>query len=59
MEEILKKYEDLLQDADYEVICTKKLGWVIIRTDYEAYSDPIKQIQEPAELEEYILSQMK
>ena len=57
MEEILKKYEDMLEDANYEVIYTKKLGWVIIRTDYERYSDPIKQIQEPAELEEYILSQ--
>ena len=57
MEEILKKYEDVLQDADYEVVFTKKLGWVIIRTDYEMYSNPIKQIQEPVELEEYILSQ--
>ena len=26
MEEILRKYEDVLQTADYEVICTKKLG---------------------------------
>lgn len=57
MEEILKKYEDTLRDVNYEVICTKKLGWVIIRTDYEMYSNPIKQFQEPAELEEYILSQ--
>ena len=58
MEEILKKYEYVLQSADYEVVCTKKLGWVIIRTDYEKYSDPIKQIQDPAELEEYIVSQI-
>lgn len=57
MEEILKKYADMLEDANYEVIYTKKLGWIIIRTDYEIYSDPIKQIQEPVELEEYILSQ--
>lgn len=58
MEEILKQYEDVLKDADYEVINTAKLGWVIIRTDYKHYSDPIKSMHTPEELQEYIENQM-
>ncbi len=58
MEEILSKYSNVLNAANYEVIRTAKLGWIIIRTDYQLYSNPIIQISTPVELEKYILSQM-
>ena len=54
MEEILKEYEQYLKNADYEVICTPKLGWIILWTDYQFCSDPVKQLHSPAELREYI-----
>lgn len=58
MEEILKQYEDVLKDMDFEVICTPKLGWIILRTDYMYYGNPVKQLHSPAELVEYIELQM-
>jgi len=57
MENILAKYESRLKAADYEVICTPKLGWIILRTDYRNYSNPIIQIHSPEELEDYILNE--
>jgi hypothetical protein len=56
MEAILKKYERILMDANYEVIQTPKLGWIILRTDYMHYSNPVIQLHHPEELEEYILN---
>lgn len=58
MEEILKQYESILKDMDFEVLCTPKLGWIILRTDYMNYSNPVIQIHTPEELREYIELQM-
>lgn len=56
MEHLLKKYEHLLKDKDFEVICTPKLSWIILRTDYMNYSNPVIQIDTPEQLENYILN---
>ena len=56
MEEIISKYSQILNNADYEVVKTPKLGWIIIRTDYQHYSNPIVQLHGPQELEDYILN---
>lgn len=56
MEEIISKYFHILNSADYEVIKTPKLGWIIVRTDYEHYSNPIVQLHDPKKLEDYILN---
>lgn len=56
MEEIIAKYYKILNNANYEVIKTNKLGWIIVRIDYEQYSNPIVKLNNPQELEEYILN---
>ena len=58
MEEILKQYEDALKNMDFEVLCTPKLGWIILRTDYMNYSNPVIQLHSPEELAKYIELQM-
>lgn len=58
MEEILKQYENVLKDMDFEVIRTPKLGWIILRTDYMNYSNPVIQLHSPEELKTYIELQM-
>lgn len=50
MEEIISKYSEILNNADYEVIHTPKLGWIIIRTDYKNYGNPIVQVSNPEQL---------
>lgn len=54
MEETLEQYKKQLEDSDFEVIQTPRLGWIIIRTDYQYYSNPILPIGSPEELELYI-----
>ena len=56
MKSVLKKYEMTLKDMDFEVLQTQKLGWIILRTDYMNYSNPIIQIHSSEELEKYILN---
>lgn len=56
MKSVLKKYEMTLKNMDFEVLQTQKLGWIILRTDYMNYSNPIIQIHSSEELEKYILS---
>ena len=59
MKTIINKYSEILHKASYEVINTQKLGWIIVRTDYRQYSNPIIQIETPEKLEKYILSQIE
>lgn len=56
MKSVLQKYEMTLKNMDFEVLQTQKLGWIILRTDYMNYSNPIIQIHSSEELEKYILS---
>ena len=56
MENVLKKYEAELRNMDFEVLQTPKLSWIILRTDYMNYSNPIIQIETPEQLENYILN---
>lgn len=56
MERILKKYELILKNKDFEVLHTPKLRWIILRTDYMKYSNPVIQIDTPEQLENYILN---
>ena len=56
MKSVLQKYEMTLKNMDFEVLQTQKLGWIILRTDYMNYSNPIIQIHSSEELEKYNLS---
>ena len=56
MENVLKKYETELRNMDFEVLQTPKLSWIILRTDYMNYSNPVIQLHSPEELESYILN---
>ena len=56
MENVLKKYETELRNMDFEVLQTPRLSWIILRTDYMNYSNPVIQLHSPEELEHYILN---
>lgn len=58
MNTVIENYKDFLSTADFEVLHTQKLGWIIIRTAYQFCSDPIKKMDSPEELKAYIESQI-
>ena len=51
-ENVLMKYEDELQNAEFEILKTPRLGWILLMTDFLHYSDPIRQFFSPQEMEE-------
>ena len=57
MEALLFKYGDELKHLKFRVH-TFGFGWMIIRNDYQNYSDPIKFVNVPEEMEDYIVSQI-
>lgn len=58
IEDILFKYRNELKRLNFEIVHTSGLGWISIRTDYQNYSNPIKQFNTPEEMEAYIVSQI-
>lgn len=53
-EAVIKKYEDILKDAEYEIISTPKLGRILIATNFQDYSNPVVRIKSPNHLQHLI-----
>ena len=57
-ESVMKKYENVIKDAEYEIISTPKLGRILIATNFQDYSNPVVRIKSPNHLQHLIEERM-
>ena len=53
-EEVIAKYKGKLMDAEFEIVKTERLGWILIMTEFKNYSNPVRQISNPEQMDKLL-----